>query len=321
MIPATFPSTISATKRRDFLLCPHFFFRRHCQRIEHGLPSLHLHFGKCIASGLEATRRAYAAGAPQIDALPRGAAAIVREWGEFPLSDRPTRTEAVKTLANCLLAHDEYFKQWPLHADPIQIARYNGEPCIEFKFRKPIPDCYHPVTGKQLEYSGKFDLVGTFGGSHWGLDDKTTGSIGSSWVDEWRLRGQLIGYTWGVLDEMPLTGFLVRGVQPLTSAPTRLVETPPLPIPPWKIDRWLRQLQVDVQRMIDYWQAWVVCRHLPDEADPTGVWPRIMDDGCYSYNRACEYMPLCDTPHPERWVSEYIQKPASSEAEAVEELE
>ena len=290
---ATFPPVIDSTMRSSFLLCPHHFFRRHCQGlvVPREAISVHLHFGGCLARGLEATRRSYhSTGSPE-EAVLRGTEALIQHWGDYIPPIDPTRSEATKTLDACVLALHDYFVEWPLATDPVQIAVIEQEPCIEFSGAIPIADLRHPVTNEPLLYSGKFDLLGVFENAHWGLDDKTTGYAVSNWADQWKLRGQFTGYSyiareWGV----PLAGFLVRGIQPLARS-TRLIPTVLISMPPWKLDQWMAQLIHDVQRMLSYWE--------------TGKWPQILDAGCYRYNRTCEFMPLCSSPHPERWEGEY----------------
>lgn len=293
-----FPRVIDATMRSAYLLCPHYFYRRHCQGLSsQEAPSIHLHFGACLAKGLETVRRGYASGLPQGMALRSGFDAIITHWGNYPTEIvSSNRSESVKSLASCLLALDDYFMEWPLDTDPVQVAYYEGKPCIEFSFALPIPGTRHPDTGEPILYAGRFDLIGTFEGSYWGLDDKTTGRASSNWNDQWKLRGQFIGYSWGARQYgMPLAGFLVRGIQPLVGG-TKLLPTTIIPMPNWKIERWLVQLHRDVERMLGCWrqQYW----HKEE-------WPRIMDTGCYSYNRPCEFLPLCNSQHPERWESDY----------------
>lgn len=287
--------------RSAFLLCPHSFFRRHCQGLTHGEPSIHLHFGACIAKGLEVSRRTFAAGETQPNAVAAGTEAIIRAWGMFDMPATPTRSEATKTLDTCILAHADYFLKWPLATDPVQIATFGGEPCIEFSFALPIPGTIHPETGEPILYAGRFDLIGTFEGSHWGLDDKTTSYIGANWTDQWRMRGQFHGYAWGAREYgMTLTGFLVRGISPLTYN-TKLEAANPIAMPDWKIERWLSQLRRDVDYMIDVWERYKWWGNDPDAFDRR-------DTACYSYNRACEFMPLCSSQYPERWESEYSVK-------------
>jgi len=304
---ATFPAVIDSTMRSSFNLCPHHFFRRYCQGLKHESVNAHLHFGGCLAKGLEVTRRAWVGGEPQHLAVLKGVEAVIKQWAYFEPPTNPSRTEAVKTLDSCILALSDYFREWPLDNDPIRIASFAGEPCIEFRAALPIPGCFHPDTGEAILYAGRFDTCNTYGSSYWGLDDKTTGSVPYSWADQWKLRGQLTGYAWlAHAYDMPVIGMLVRGICPTVNG-TRLVPTVEVPQPPWKIQRWLSQLQADVWRMLACWNDFQhgKPRMLYGEINDHNAFPQILDSGCYSYNRPCEFMSLCDSQHPERWEDEY----------------
>lgn len=316
---ATFPPVLDATMRSAFLLCPHSFFRRHCQGLTHGEPSIHLHFGACLARGLEVTRRRYCDGTSQSNAVLEGAEAILAAWGNFEF-EPTTRTEQNKSLENCLLALSSYFREWPLDTDAVRIHRMpNGDPCVEFSGALPIPGCFHPETGEPLLYAGRFDMIGDYQASVWGLDDKTTSQLGANWRSQWTLRGQFTGYTWIAQEHgMPLSGFLVRGTQILTD--TCKFEMAITPRPKWAVERWLAQLQEDVQRMVYYWHLYGSGGYNRDQ-DRESAFPRLLDSGCFSYMRPCEFTPLCSSEHPERWESEYVVRhwnPLAREAQGSE---
>lgn len=307
MTPAAFPPVLDATMRSAFVLCPHTFFRRHCQglTLTHDAPSIHLHFGACLAKGLEMTRRAYCKGLPQSAAVVEGASALMAEWGSFDAAPN-TRTEANKTLENCLIALSDYFREWPLETDPVRIHVHDDKPCIEFSGALPIPGALHPETGEPILYAGRFDLIGDYQSSVWGLDDKTTSALGQNWRHQWSLRGQFSGYTW-IANEygLPLSGFLVRGVQILTNSTK--CEMAITPRPKWMVQRWLAQLCADVNRMLE---CWSLLTDVPEEVVNLvpHSFPQALDSACFSYMRPCEYMPLCTSEHPERWEGDYTVK-------------
>jgi hypothetical protein len=297
MTTAIFPPVIDATMRSSFLLCPHHFFRRHCQGLTHDTPSVHLHFGACLAKGLEVTRSSYAGGMAQSAAVVEGANALLAQWGTFDYTPN-TRTEANKTLENCLLALSDYFREWPLATDPIQIHYHNDKPCIEFSGAWPIPGMAHPETGEPIYYAGRFDMIGDYQSSVWGLDDKTTSSLGQNWRQQWMLRGQFTGYTWLASQfDMPLNGFAVRGIQILTNSTK--CEMAITPRPKWMVERWLDQLCYDTNRMLECWDMYKTLAN--SGTSLAASWPQNLDSGCFSYMRPCEYMDLCSSPHPERW--------------------
>jgi hypothetical protein len=138
--PFIFPQVIDATMRSDWRACPHRFFRRHVQGlVAPGEISIHLHFGGCLAKGLETARREFLLVASPDRALFNGCEAIIAAWGNFQGKDNPNVNEKKKSLDACILSLAEYFKTWPLESDDVTIHVHRGEPCIEFSFAVPIP--------------------------------------------------------------------------------------------------------------------------------------------------------------------------------------
>jgi hypothetical protein len=293
---ATFPEVIDATMRSDWHTCHHKFFRRHCQGLDTSeAKSVDLHYGACLARGLEVARRTYHSGQPQGMAVVRGGEAIIHAWGGYEYTPR-SKAQEQKTLDNCLLTVSDYFRQWPLDTDPIRIHVDDGEPCIEFAGGVPIPGTRHPETGEAIIYAGRFDMIGDYEASIWGLDDKS-GQISNS-ADKWRLRSQFTGYTWIAHKYgLPIKGFIIRECQPLTSS-IKFSQSITMR-EPWKIDRWLQTLLWDVKEMIDCW------RRIEHHVEEQYAFPQVLDNGCMAFNRPCEFMPLCDAEHPERWVDGY----------------
>lgn len=307
-VEATFPRVIDATMRSEWNTCDHLFFRRHCQGlVSNEQTGVDLHYGACLAKGLEVTRRKWFNGTNQSVAVCDGADALLKQWGAYEFNPR-TKNQEQKSLDNCLLALADYFKQWPLDYDPIKIHVHEGEPCIEFSGAREIPNTEHPDTGEPVVYSGRFDLIGDYEGSNWGLDDKTGPT--STTPDKWRLRGQFTGYCWLAQEYgLPLTGFLVREIQPLTnSIKFNQVITPR---PRWMIDAWLRQLQADVYQMTlvwhkyKHWEESIGRSPYPDAVAHPHPFGQDFDNGCMAFNKACQFMPLCSSPEPEKWLNSY----------------
>jgi hypothetical protein len=160
--------------------------------------------------------------------------------------DNPNVNEKKKSLDACILSLAEYFKTWPLDTDDVRIHVHRGEPGIEFSFAVPIPGSRHPVTSEPILYAGRFDLIGDYLGSVWGLDDKTATSMSSA--EKWRLRGQFTGYCWGSREYgVKLNGFLVREVQILTHE-IRCQQVQSIR-PDWMIEAWQKQLIADTNEM------------------------------------------------------------------------
>lgn len=305
-----FPAVLDNTMREDWLRCPHFFFRKHIQGLRAAQltgegtveipPSIHLHFGGCLARGLEVARRAYVEdGIDEHAAVLEGASALLTAWGDDSLLPAPTtRNEENKTLANALLALDRYFVEWPLD-DPAQaIGSRGGKALVEFSGAVPIPGLFHPTTGEPLLYAGRFDAIVDRAGALWGLDDKTTGSNVESegWRDQWRINGQFTGYTWIAREwGLDLTGFLVHGVQVLKGS-TKFAEVI-TPRAKWQVEQWLAQMKADVAAMLKSWNDLVFA------GDNPHAYSRLLGSGCVYFNKPCGFLDaICSQPNPEDWI-------------------
>lgn len=318
--PFIFPRVIDATMRSDWKTCPHKFFRTHVNGLARSRPNIHLHFGGAVARGLEVARRAWATGAADTntEALTLGCEALIEAWGStFDDFIPVTRTESNKTLANALLALQEYFKEWPLDDDEVTIHIHNGEPCVEFSFALPIPGSRHPDTGEPVLYAGRFDFIGDYQRSVYGVDDKTASVDPSSetWRNQWKLRGQFSGYCWAAREYgMNMHGFLVRGMGIMKES-IRCSQAI-VARPPWMVDQWLRQLQDDVTLMT---KQYTVLKNREngklDETDKRfGVeipyahpFPQSFDTACADFG-GCSFLDLCTSETPENWLGEYIER-------------
>lgn len=310
MPDAIFPRVIDATMRSNWRACPHSFFRRHVQGLtKAGGVSVHLHFGACIARGLEVARKAYCGGASSQNALLDGCEALIAAWGNFEAAPR-TRTEANKTLEAALSALQAYLREWPLDDDPVQIHRHNNEPCVEFSFALPIPGSRHPDTGDPIIYCGRYDFIGDYQSAVWGVDDKTTSSDPNSdyWRQQWKLRGQFSGYCWGAREYgLPLKGFIVRGIGILTH--DIRCSWALTPRPEWMVDQWLAQLKSDVWYMCEQYKHLrlrdiVQQVHPDDGADCAHPFPQSFADACADFG-GCQFVDLCANEHPELWLDDY----------------
>lgn len=303
-----FPRVIDATMRSDWRKCPHAFFRSHIQGLARARPNIHLHFGGAVARGLEVARRGFCAHHDARDALTDGCEALIAAWGtSFDDFTPTTRTESNKTLGNALLALQEYFREWPLDDDEVTIHTHNGEPCVEFSAAIPIPGSCHPDSDEPILYAGRFDFIGDYQSSIYGVDDKTASVDPSNdaWRNQWKLRGQFTGYVWMAREYgMPLRGFLVRGMGVMKES-VRCGQVL-VPRPPWMVDQWLRQLQDDVTQMTKQYEVLVRAHHFLDE--PLGhPFPQAFDTACADFG-GCSYLDLCSSEHPDDWLSEYVER-------------
>jgi hypothetical protein len=247
--------------------------------------------------------------------------AVIQEWGTaFDDFVPVTRTERNKTLANCLLAVQEYFREWPLDDDELTIHTHNGQPCVEFSFAVPIPGSCHPDTGEQLLYAGRFDFIGDYNRTVYGNDDKTASvdPRNDSWRNQWRLRGQFSGYCWGAREYgLNMDGFFVRGMGVLTDS-VRCGQAI-IARPPWMVNAWLHQMQDDVKMMCAQYSKFKAgCYNATDqESIRIGThathnalghaFPQSFADACADFG-GCSYLDLCCSERPSDWLGEYIER-------------
>lgn len=317
----SFPRVIDNTMYEDWRQCPHKFFRARCQGLtlaEQGEPgepltprrNIHTHFGSALAKGLEVTRVEYHSGAGHSEALACGAEAILKYWdGQGPLPAPRTRTEEAKTLDNCLLAHVGYFREWDLD-DPLQqVMVIDDRPLVELSGARPIPGSVNPDTGEPILYAGRFDAV-LDRGQPVGLDDKTTGGHveGEAWQGSWSLRSQFTGYIW--LAEAwgySMEQFVIHGVQVLK---TKCNFAECLEVRPWwMVERWLAQLEADVETMCEQYIRFAglvaANKDAVDEVRPHPFGQRY-GDACHHYNTQCQFTSLCVEPTPSAFLDKYI---------------
>ena len=284
-----FPKILDSTMIASFRSCPQKFFREYMEHWKPNVPSVHLHAGGAYAKGLETAREAfYQDGKTAEEAMAEGLRALLTFYGSFECP--PDSAKSAERMAG---AFEYYFTQYPLGADEaIPITLSSGKRGIEFSFAEPT-DATHPVSGDPLLYVGRMDMICDYAGGVFGLDDKTTSSLGSSWSKQWDMRSQFTGYCWGAgRAGIPLQGFLVRGVSILkTKYDTQQALTYR---PQWMIDRWYDQLMKDIERMKAMWQA--------------QEWDYDLDHACTEYS-GCVFRQPCLSLDPQPWLeSSFIRR-------------
>ena len=271
--------------RTTFDVCPTKFYYSYIENLKPKGVSIHLHFGKCLAAGLEILRKEYYSHGDLVEAKTRAVERILKDWGEVEAPEK-----SPKTLEACILALDSYIEQYPPQEDHIQPAILNGQPAVEFTFALPIPGIEHPEGGPIL-YTGRFDMIAEQAGALFIFDDKTTGQLGKSWANSFTLASQFLGYKWacdqyGIKTE----GDIIRGIGIYKTyfAHQMLINYRPN----WQVDRWLSQLQRDVRRMIACWEV--------------DTWDMSMGAGCNAYG-GCEFLTLCTVRKPEDYIEGYYE--------------
>lgn len=283
-----FPEVVDSTILATFRSCPYKF---NLSYVEHWKPkgeSVHLVAGKAYADGLERARRAHwEFGKSPDEALAIGIGALLKSYGDF---DPPE--SSAKTPDRMVGALESYFAQYGWDTDSAQPAQIGNRWGIEFSFAEPLP-VLHPVTGQPLIYSGRADCIVNYAGGLYILDDKTTSSLGDSWLNQWGLRSQFTGYCWAARNVgLSPAGVLVRGVSILKTkyghaqVPTQRAG--------WEIARWLDQTCRDLERAIAQWQA--------------GVWDMNLDHACTEYGGCAFSREVCKSESPETWLPVAFQR-------------
>lgn len=284
-----FPRYVDSTMIKTMRGCLRKFELEYLHHWKSKSPSIHLHAGSAFASALEETRRAFWEDKlSSEEALVRGAKTLIQKYGTF---DEPHDT--AKTLERMLGALDFYFERWPLDTDEVKPWKWAEDKyAIEFSFASPLP-FDNPETGEPVIYTGRSDFIGEMAQGLFIVDDKTTSSLGPSWMHQWDLRSQFTGYVWAARNvaNLPVQGAMVRGVSILkTKYDTAEVITYR---PDWMVDRWLTQVVSDLMRFRDAWNS--------------GYFDYNLDEECNSYG-GCLFRRVCLSPHPDAWLEADYEK-------------
>ena len=298
-----FPVAIDSTMIGTFRSCPQKLFRMYMEHWKPAEDSVHLHAGGAFAEGIEAARRAfYEQSRSSDDAIGIGLGALIARYGDFECPP-----ESAKSLERTAGALEFYFENYPLGKDgaiPLQFP--DGRTGVEFSFAQPLP-IDHPVTGDPILYTGRADLLAEAWGGVYVFDEKTTSSLGASWVRQWELRSQFTGYCWAAERfGFEPSGVCVRGVSILkTKYETQQVLTYRSD---YEVGRWLDQVCRDIRRMIACWEE--------------GYWDWNLDHACTEYG-GCALRDVCKSSDPEAWLKTYfvprVWNPLLREEQTLEE--
>lgn len=331
MTQVPFPHTLDSTILSTFRSCPHKAFRQYMQHWKPGEESVHLIAGGAFAKGTEIARNLFYSGVletPQVsydsngkrkvawvvsegvrgnreEAVMAGIAALIAAYGDY---EAPA--SSAKSCERMVGALDYYLNvAFPLGEDgtpPLILP--SGKAAIELSFAEPLP-IKHPVTGDPILYTGRSDMFVQYCGGIYGLDDKTTSSLGQSWLKQWEMRSQFTGYMWAAAQNgINLDGFLVRGVSILKTKYDHLQV--PTNRSKDEISRWFDQTCRDVERWIRMWQE--------------GYYDYALDGACTEYG-GCAFTTVCKSSSPESYLPVYFHKrvwdPLARKEYTVEEYE
>jgi hypothetical protein len=291
-----FPRVLSSSMREAFSLCPRKF---QWEQIYGYIPkeeSVHLKFGSAYAAGIEAYRRSYYGSANKhlspsdklSESLADGMYAAILDWGDYEPPDG-----VAKTFERLIGALVEYTLAYQPETDGCKPSMFQGEPRVEFSFTFEIPGIRHPTTGDPLLFTGRCDMLAEFNKGLFIFDDKTTGALGPSWANQWRLRSQFTAYTVGAQEAgHAVVGAIIRGIAILKTK-YNLAEVI-THRPPHIVEAWKKRVVHDAERMIEMWGS--------------GYWPEYGQEngGCGQYG-GCPYQMLCESVNPQGYLDVYFQ--------------
>ncbi len=292
----SFPAQIDSSTLSTWRSCRRKYFWSTISSLYPLGKSVHLIAGGAFAAGVEAARRlAFRATGdyqPTFDDLCEAAfKAFIREWGDYiPPEDSP------KSFHNVFQGLVEYLRSHPPSTDVVQpLIRKDGSPAVEFTFSIPL-DIRHPETGDPILFVGRFDLLGTYQGLPCIVDEKTTTQLGYSWAEQWKLRGQFMGYCWACQQYgYDINTAVIRGVAILKREykfATQIEQ-----YPQHLLDRWHQLLYRDINEMLTAWH---------NREDDELFYPYNFADSCSSYG-GCSFSNLCLAKDPEPFFSNYVR--------------
>jgi hypothetical protein len=285
-----FPSVIDNTMRGSFVDCPQQFYQEFILKRALKGGSVHLIAGGAYAKGLEIVRSlVWGEGYSLEDALVEAYPAIVAEYGDFPCPEHQQYKSCERVIQGVIA----YFDKYNPHTDHMQpYMKKNGKPAVEFTFSFPT-QLKHPDTGEPILYAGRFDMIGTYNGLNWVVDDKTASQLGAAWDKSWRLKAQMTGYVFAARQfGIPVEGAIIRGTSFLRTGAYGFSE-PMEYRAAWQVERWWVQLHRDIGRMIQCWQD-------KDDDHPFGYWDYNLHNACSSFG-GCGFQQLCSVHNPEEW--------------------
>lgn len=282
-----FPTYFDNSMLEAHKTCPRKGYYQYFRHLAPRAKSVHLIAGAAFAKGLEVTRKAfYTEDSPTFnnldDSLQIGIPALLNEYGDFYPENSP------KTPERVVEALVEYFQIWNPATDYIQPHRMSdNKPAVEMSFALPL-GVLHPVTGEEILYVGRYDLLGEKDKSLWVVDEKTASRLGESWRKQWELRSQFTGYCWAAREYgYPVVGAVVRGIsflkykfgseEAITFRPDHM------------IDDWLKSTRAYIEMLKYHWAR--------------EFYPQELGSACAQYS-GCEYQVLCSRRNPEDWIAD-----------------
>jgi len=291
-----FPQVIDSSFLAEISDCPTKAFREYCLGLKG--ESIHLHAGACFAKALEVIRKSYyEEGKREDDCMEAGFRTFISEWGDFEPPEFGSGSQ--KTFDRMWNAVEFYFSEYPLASDPIKPYVFeNKKTGIEYTFSVPLP-LENPDTGDQLVFGGRLDMLGYYKDTLALIDEKTASALGESWVKQWKMRGQFMGYVWALHQyDIKVHTCLIRGVGILKTKFTTIQALQTYPI--HMINRWYN---IQIQKLNHFIQFYKHAKiNQTDE-----YFPMSFSGACSQYG-GCHWADVCRSPRPMTWYDEYEQR-------------
>lgn len=250
------------------------------------------------------------------DALVYSYDAFCDYWGDVEAPDKGTG--AYKTKNRMWEAVMFYLEEYPEDRNnSIKPFNYNNDAndCsgVEFSIAMPLP-FNHPETGNPIAYGGRFDLLGYVGDDLVIMDEKTSSSLGPTWNEQWKMRGQFIGYWWA-LQKLGLEpkAVIIRGISILkTKFGTQEVK---MAIPQHVVDNWELAMMTKASNFLNNYKSYKMLANKIDASEksklheypiclPERAFTPAFGEACNAYG-GCSFKDLCRSPNPSSWYSQY----------------
>ena len=306
-----FPDVIDNTMLTAWRRCPQYFFRRYIQGLQpkEGI-SIDLHFGQCVAAGMQKARECYYLYGDVEDAKSYGIATARERWD----SQKPDGERSGKTERGLISALGHMWNVWPLEAyKPAPGLAGAG---IEFAFEISVPVTHPEDPYQQLKFGGRCDFVcQDSDGDIVIIDEKTSGNLSDAWMTQWAIDPQVTGYVWALQQILPhanvsaqVHGISVYGLKRSGEIRVNHVNANVFRTK-YQIDVWYNQMLRDLVDMRTQWYHWTAY-------EKDSAWSYHLGNACTAYGRPCEFMGLCNSSNPKRLLDQFdvkLWKPTESE--------
>jgi hypothetical protein len=197
----------------------------------------------------------------------------------------------------------------------------------------------HPTLKLPLLFSGRLDMLASYAGGIYMVDEKTTGSYFSkSWAAQWETRGQFTGYKWlgqqsGIPILQNLSGAIIRGICLPSSTATNedtkqkfysniesiKHQQAITARSQYEVDNWHRSMVSTVQHMLTQYTAYLEHGETEPEKFFSGNW----GSSCTDYGKGCPLIDTCKSINGERFLEgnyeQYIWRPEQHKRQLLSE--